>query len=100
MKGAGAMEGAAAADCAAVGMLTGCTSGGARVVSTYPPVEVALSCSARFKASWMRLIVSFPWGNLVRIDAGGQPASLEFVKLPPDRTFPGQWPEERPESSQ
>src|ERR1035438_10869414 len=63
-------------------------SGWANAGSTCVPVEVARSCSARFKASWIRLIVSSPWGvPVVPIEAAGQPGLPKCARLRPDRTF-------------
>src|SRR5580704_12427759 len=60
-----------------------------KVDSTCVPMEVALSCSARFKASWIRLIVSFPWGDpvVVLIGAADRQESPECVRLRPDQIF-------------
>src|ERR1700691_1753482 len=65
-------------------LVSGCSKAG----STCVPMEVALSCSARFKASWIRLIVSFPWGDpVVPIGAAGRPVLAGCVRPRPDQNF-------------
>src|SRR5437764_5404685 len=72
LSSAAAGAAAAAADRSSVG-----------VFSPGPPVTPeALSCSALFNASWIRLIFSFPWGGLVLTGEAGQQGLLRFVTLP------------------
>src|SRR5258708_28857589 len=71
------------------GMLSRAWRCSSKVGSACVPMEVARSCSARFKASWMRLIISFPWGDpAVLIGATGQPGLPRCARLRPDQTFP------------